>query len=143
MLPTTIVARCARSPAATQTHLRTSLLDARRPWPASHARGGVDSGSEGLRVRGLATLEPSYRRIFGEMKDARERRTGRFGAADVDNRRILELLGQNIQRKRSGVWVERFEHLVDQYPTRGMQQKAREYQALLLVVTQFAVPAPR
>src|SRR5215470_7204072 len=77
------------------------------------------------------------------MQDAREPMIARLGAADVDDGSILEIASENIECPAAHIFFEGFEHLVDQYPARGMQQEPRKYQALLLVVTQFAVPAPR
>src|ERR1700743_1155393 len=62
-------------------------------------------------------------------------------AADVNDSCAPKLLGKDVNDEFEHIIIERPESAVDQDPWRRLNQHARKYQAKLLVLTQFPVPA--
>src|SRR5580692_8469561 len=62
------------------------------------------------------------------------------GAADVNERAVLELMGKHIRHPLEGLVIERPERVVDGNPEGPLEHQAGEGQGGLLVLTQLAVP---
>src|SRR5258708_5608638 len=118
-------------------------------WRASCSRGRcrraiwrtVTSWAEG----GLrnARRKSAQRRILDQVQNAREEMVVGFGAADVNDRRVRQILDEEIENVSAGVVIQGIEHFVDEHPRRRVQRHAGECQGLLFVLAQFVIPAPR
>jgi hypothetical protein len=112
---------------------------------------GTDFLARGKKVRSAMALflnleiRPRYEAtsawIFDQMQNTLEDVVLGFGAADVDDRRILEPSAKEANDPLPRVVVQGVEYFVNHEPPGLVQHDTRKDQALLLIIGEFLVPA--
>jgi len=125
---------------------RTAEIWAYRP-PSSMAqscdgigRPGRERASRGAGGDAAARFEHAALRILDQMQNAREEAIATLRTADVDDGGIGERVVEQRHDALVSVVIQCIQGFVDHDPTRLVERKAREHQALLLVVGQLPVP---